>query len=341
MSRPTARVLALLDMLQSGGTRTVTELAERLGVDERTVRRYVAHLIELDVPVESIRGRYGGYRLAPGHRMPPLMLTDDEALATVLGLVAGQQGGLSAQFPTASDSALAKIRRVLPRALSRRLEALQKTTTFTSQVVNSNVSPEGRVLLTLAEAARDHHSVTITYIDRHGRSSERTLQPYGLVVHSGRWYVASRDSISQEIRTFRLDRISNPRALLGSFTVPAGFNSAEHVLSALASSPWTHEVSLKVEGTVEQIRRWLPAEIATIEQLETPPAGTWFRVQLRAESLDWLPNILASLDCPFIIERPSELHALVDALAQRLARYAAAGTSVRSTVDEKLAGPTS
>src|ERR1700730_15829699 len=95
MTRPTARVMALLELLQSGGVRTVAELAERLGVDERTVRRYVDHLIDLDVPVESVRGRYGGYRLGSGYRMPPLMLSDDEALAVMLGLVAGRRTGLA------------------------------------------------------------------------------------------------------------------------------------------------------------------------------------------------------------------------------------------------------
>ena len=92
MARPTAHVLTLLELLQSGGTRTAAELAG-LGVDERTVRRYVDHLVDLDVPVESVRGRYGGYRLAPGYRLPPLMLTDDEALAVLLGLVAGRRAG--------------------------------------------------------------------------------------------------------------------------------------------------------------------------------------------------------------------------------------------------------
>ena len=91
MARPAARVLTLLELLQSGGVRTVAELAGRLGVDGRTVRRYVDHLIDLEVPVESVRGRYGGYRLAPGYRMPPLMLSDEEALAVLLGLVAGRR----------------------------------------------------------------------------------------------------------------------------------------------------------------------------------------------------------------------------------------------------------
>src|ERR1700741_1903258 len=118
MARPTARVLSLLGWLQSGGVRTGTELAGRLGVDERTVRRYVDHLIDLDVPVESVRGRYGGYRLGPGYRLPPLLLSDDEALAVLLGLVAGRRAGLMTTTDTASETAAAKIRRVLPERLA-------------------------------------------------------------------------------------------------------------------------------------------------------------------------------------------------------------------------------
>ena len=132
MARPTARVLTLLELLQSGGIRTVAELADRLGVDERTVRRYVDHLIDLDVPVESVRGRYGGYRLAPGYRMPPLMLSDDEALAVLLGLVAGRRAGLTTTTGTASETAAAKIRRVLPERLARRLDAVLGSLAFTA-----------------------------------------------------------------------------------------------------------------------------------------------------------------------------------------------------------------
>src|ERR1700748_2656520 len=99
MAKPLARVLMLLDILQAGGIRTLRELAERLGVDEGTVRRYVDHLLDLGVPVESVRGRYGGYRLAPGYRLPPLMLTDDEALAVLLGLLAARRSGTAARLP--------------------------------------------------------------------------------------------------------------------------------------------------------------------------------------------------------------------------------------------------
>ena len=132
MARPTTHVLTLLEFLQSGGIRTVAELADRLDVDGRTVRRYVDHLIDLDVPVESVRGRYGGSRLASGYRMPPLMLSDDEALAVLLGLVAGRRTGLMTTTGTASETAAAKIRRVLPERLARRLDTVLESLAFTT-----------------------------------------------------------------------------------------------------------------------------------------------------------------------------------------------------------------
>ena len=208
MTRPTARVLALLEILQGGGTRTVADLAGRLGVDERTVRRYVDHLIDLDVPVRSVRGRYGGYRLAPGYRMPPLMLTDEEALAVLLGLVAGRRAGLVTTSAAATESAAAKVRRVLPEKLGRRLDALLATAEFTAPA-RPVPRPETDVLLTLAEAARRRQPVAVSYTGWDGHHSQRTLHPYGIVVHSGRWYVTAADSASEQVRTFRLDRIED------------------------------------------------------------------------------------------------------------------------------------
>ncbi|MEV5774706.1 helix-turn-helix transcriptional regulator [Streptomyces antimycoticus] len=330
MTRPTARVLALLEILQAGGTRTVADLADRLGVDERTVRRYIGHLIDLDVPVRSVRGRYGGYRLAPGYRMPPLMLTDEEALAVLLGLVAGRRAGLVTTSVAAAESAAAKVRRVLPEALGRRLDALLATADFTAPA-RPVVIPETSVLLMLAEAARDRRPVAVSYTAWKGRRSERTVHPYGIVAHSGRWYVTGADSASGEVRTFRLDRIESATVLPGSFEVPVGFDPAARVLSGLAGVPYLHEVSLRVQGTVEQVRHRLPPGLATVRELPAEEAdrtsgegegGGWVRVQLRAERLEWVPSVLAWLDLPFVIEYPDDLRDHVRALAHRLATCA-------------------
>ncbi|MER7582577.1 YafY family protein [Kitasatospora sp. NPDC097691] len=326
MPRPTGRVLTLLELLQSGGIRTVAELADRLGVEGRTVRRYVDQLIDLDVPVESVRGRYGGYRLAPGHRLPPLMLSDDEALAVLLGLIAGRRAGLTTTDRAASETASAKIRRVLPKHIARRLDTLLEALAFTDQPGDFD-TPDAEVLLTIADAVRHRRPVSIRYTDRDGRLSERTLHAYGVVAHSGRWYVTGKDTRIDQDRTFRLDRIADVRTLPGSFETPAGPDPAQRVLSAFATAEYRHEVTLRIHGTVEQVRAHLPASVATLEE-HAPVAGEdrtaerWLRVELRAERLDWLPPLLAALDRPFVIERPDELRDLVTALAERLASYA-------------------
>jgi predicted DNA-binding transcriptional regulator YafY len=326
MTRPTARVMALLELLESGGVRTVAELAGRLGVDERTVRRYVDHLIDLDVPVESVRGRYGGYRLGPGYRLPPLMLTDDEALAVLLGLAAGHRAGFLAVTGTASETAAAKIRRVLPERLARRLDALLGSLAFTAPPATA-AAADGTVLLSVADAVRHRRPLSIRYTAADGRRSERALHPYGIVAHSGRWYVTGWDPGIGEDRTFRLDRIAGARTLPGSFEPPAGVDPAQRVLSGLATAPYRHRVSLRLQGTAEQIRTRLPASVASLEELPLPPgapaeAQPWFRAELRVEELGWLPPVLASLDLPFVIEQPDELSGLTLALAGRLAASA-------------------
>jgi predicted DNA-binding transcriptional regulator YafY len=184
------------------------------------------------------------------------------------------------------------------------------------------------VLLALAEAARRRRPVAMRYAGRDGTPSERTVEPYGLVVHSARWYVTGADSASGEVRTFRLDRVLSATVLPGSFEVPAGFDPAAAVLAGLAAVPRRHTVSVRVRGTVEHVGARIPAGIATTEPLDTDhtdhpdDAGGWVRVQLRAERLDWVPSLLAWVDRPFVIERPEALRGQVHALADRLAASA-------------------
>ncbi|WP_329611709.1 helix-turn-helix transcriptional regulator [Kitasatospora herbaricolor] len=353
MSRPTVRVLTLLDLLQSGGVRTVAELADRLGVDGRTVRRYVGQLLDLDVPVETVRGRYGGYRIGPGYRLPPLMLSDEEALAVLLGLAAGRRAGLVTASDTASGTAAAKIRRVLPQRLARRLGTVLESLAFTTPPGEA-AEPDAEVLLTVADAVRHRRPLMIRYTDRSGERSERVLHAYGIVAHAGRWYVTGRDPGTDAggtgaggsgavgagadasggggtdaggpggDRTFRLDRIAGARPLPGTFEVPAGLDPAQRVLTGFATAAYRHEVALRIHGTVAQIRARLPAAVATLDVAAPPAEGAdpaaeeWRRVHLRVEELDWLPPVLASLDRPFVIERPDELRELVTALADRL-----------------------
>ncbi len=300
MPRPTARVLALLELLQAGGTFTVADLAERLGVDERTLRRYATHLTELGIPVEARRGRYGGYRLGPGYKLPPLMLTDDEAVAIVLGLVTSQSA--------ASASASAKIRRVLPPQLSARIEAMVSTVDVTRRREPPAASTD--ILLTLAEAARNTTTVTMTYTNWRGRPTERRLDPYGLVLHTGRWYVTGHDHARDEIRTFRLDRIGEVQPTGATFEAPAGFDPTAHVLNGLNEVPYRHKISVIIHADFDEVRRRVPG---TLTQL---PDGV--RLEIRAERLDGAAQILAGLGWRFTIERPDALRAEIRALADRL-----------------------
>ncbi|WP_285738709.1 helix-turn-helix transcriptional regulator [Kitasatospora phosalacinea] len=325
MTRPLARVLTLLELLQSGGVRTVAELAGRLEVDERTVRRYVAQLVDLDLPVESVRGRYGGYRLAPGHRMPPLMLTDEEALAVLFGLAAAERAGLSAAPAAAGGTAAAKIRRVLPRRLAHRLDALREALAFTvrpapaAPTAATTTAPDPEALLTVADAVRHRRPLAFRYTSADGRSGERTVQPHGLVLHAGRWYLPGRDTGADAERLFRLDRLAAPRPLPGTFAPPPGPPPAERVLHALATAPHRHHVRLRVRADAARIRAHFPAGLALVAE---PDAAGWSDVELRVAELDWVPGALAALDRPFTVVHPAELRTLVLALAERLAESA-------------------
>jgi predicted DNA-binding transcriptional regulator YafY len=321
MAKPLARVLALLDILQTGGTHTLRELSGRLGVDERTVRRYAGHLLNLDVPVESARGRYGGYRLAPGYRMPPLMLTDDEALAVLVGLAGARRATLRPDTAVAVESATAKMRRVLPRALAARLDALVAATSYADHG-RTPTTPETGVLLTVAEAAVRRQPLAITYRDMSDRSTERVLEPYGVVALRGRWYATGLDSRSGQVQSFRLDRVVRAVAQEGRFSVPAGFDPAVQVTEAVSGASYRHAVSVRVHGSEKVVRMRVPGPVATIEPVNGEPG--WVRARWRVQRLDWVPSVLAGLDRPFVIEEPDELRERVRALAEQLATYAEA-----------------
>ncbi|MFY1693444.1 helix-turn-helix transcriptional regulator [Plantactinospora sp. WMMB782] len=331
MPHPAARVLGMLELLQSSHRLTGTELAARLGVDERTVRRYAETLVDLGIPVTAARGRYGGYRLRPGYRLPPLMLTDDEAVAVLLGLVAAEQLGLGTAAP-ATDLAQAKIRRVLPQPLADRLDAVTESLGFSLRRREDAARPATATLLALGAATRARQRVTIDYRSFGGESSVRDLDPYGLVFHSGRWYVTGLDHRRDEIRTFRLDRIvsveagtgtragtgSGTKAGSGPFSVPPGFDPVGHVTRSLAGVPYRWEVEVLLETELEQARRRIPPGVG---ELAATDDGILLRT--RAENLTGMAQLLAGLGWPFTVLRPDELRIAVTGYADTLARYAA------------------
>jgi predicted DNA-binding transcriptional regulator YafY len=310
---PTARLLELLELLQGRPLTTGREIADRLGIDARTVRRYVAALQDLGIPVEGQRGVGGGYRIRPGYRLPPLMLSDDEAVVVALGVVASGQLGLTASADSI-DTALAKIHRVLPDGLRRRVEALEATLDFTrSAPAGAPVTGE-RVLL-LAEAIRGRRRVRTGYRAFSGEETRRELSPLGLVVHSGRWYLAAYDHLREDMRTFRVDRMRRP-ALVREPAVPApeGFDAVSYISRSLARTPWRHEVVVLLHLPLEDATRRLPATLAELAEAD---GGT--RLRMRVSSLEWMASVLAGVGCTFAVEEPEELRTSVRELADRLA----------------------
>ncbi|MDO3704207.1 YafY family protein [Micromonospora sp. C28SCA-DRY-2] len=316
MSHPAGRVLGLLELLQSHHRLTGAELAARLGVDERTVRRYATTLADLGIPVTADRGRYGGYRLRPGYKLPPLMLTDDEAVAVLLGLVAAERLGLGTEEP-ATATALAKIRRVLPPTLADRLAAVQEHLGFTLRRADPAVRPATGTLLALAAAARQRRRVRLDYRSYAGAASRRRLDPYGLVFHAGRWYVTGHDHLRAEVRTFRLDRIGEVVAEAETFEVPAGFDPVAQVTRSLAGVPYAHDVEVLLETDPDTARRRIPPSVG-----ELTPTADGVLLRTRAERLDGMAHLLAGLGWPFTVLRPDALRDAVTEHARRLADWA-------------------
>ncbi|TDC51441.1 YafY family transcriptional regulator [Actinomadura sp. KC345] len=299
----------MLELLQARPRIGGAELARRLGVDERTVRRYAARLGDLGVPVVADRGRHGGYRLMPGYRLPPLMLTDDEATAVVLGLLAGRRMGLPGQ---ATESALAKVERVLPAGLRDRVQALRDTLGFTLAARDA-AAPDTGAVLTLAAAARERRRVRLRYRSWKGEETERDLDTYGLVFHSGRWYVTGHDHRSGDVRTFRVDRVVSAEPGAAGYEIPGGVDPVQHVTRSLARVPYAHEVEVLLETDLAEARRRIPASTATLTEDDGGVVMT-----TRAERLDGMARMLAGLGFPFVIRRPGELRGHVRALARSL-----------------------
>lgn len=314
MHRPTARLLTVLEILQARKM-TGAELARRLEVDGRTVRRYVETLQGMGIPVEGKRGRYGAYSIKRGHKMPPLMFTDEEALGLALGLLAARGFGLAGAAP-AVEGALAKLERVMPEALRGRVRALEETVSIA--VAGPRTPARSEALLTLAAGAGERRTVRVRYRSGRSEETERAVDPYGVLHREGYWYTVGHCHLRGGLRLFRVDRILEAEMLDETFTRPAGFDSPEEMLNAAASTrgeAWLVEVLL--ETGAEETHRQLPPMGLTLEQTE---GGTLLRCPTR--NLGWMARVLAGLDCPFVVRHPDELRGALQRRAEEISALA-------------------
>jgi predicted DNA-binding transcriptional regulator YafY len=307
----TSRVLAVLDLLQNHGRMRGEEIAARLEVDVRTVRRYALILRERGIPVEMKRGRHGGYSLPAGYRQP-LALTKEEALALTYSLLGAGQQALGLDEREAAR-ALKKVTRVLPSATRDLIGALDGAVTFATPQSPNATGEAPECLDTLVHAIQERHRLRLVYRAQTGERSERDVDPYQVVYRAGRWYLVGYCHLRADLRVFRLDHIQHARALAETFT-PQLVDAVAAVERAIAQTPWRWEFAVLADAMVETLRRRMPATTATLHL----QADRMVLLQGYADDLDILACTLAGLRCPLVILRPEELRDAFRSLADRL-----------------------
>jgi predicted DNA-binding transcriptional regulator YafY len=310
-----ARMLRLLSLLQTHRFWSGGELADRLEVSPRTLRRDVDRLRELGYDVSAVRGAAGGYQLRAGGAMPPVLLEDDEAVAIAVGLRSATAGDVNGVQET-SLQALSKVIALMPPRLRRRMDALATQTE--SLPWSGGPTLDAATLTTLAQACRDDEALRFGYTAADGARTDRRVEPHRLVNIGRRWYLVAYDRDRQDWRSFRVDRITGPTPTGQHFRqreLPAA-DAATYVKEGLRDQPQRHQVEVRMRAPAADVEasvsRW-----GTVEDLGDGEC----RMTLNTDSLDWPVMILASLDCDFTVEQPAEL---VDVVARVGARFSAA-----------------
>jgi predicted DNA-binding transcriptional regulator YafY len=309
-----SRLLTLLSLLQGRRDWPGSELADRLEVSGRTVRRDVERLRSLGYPVESMTGPAGGYQLRAGAAMPPLLLDDDEAIAIAVGLRTAAGGSVSGIEETAVR-ALVKLEQVLPSHLRRRVQALTSTTQTLQVYGGPQVDPQ--CLTVLAAACRDHERARFAYTARDRAGTRREVEPHALVNAGRRWYLVAYDRGRNDWRTFRVDRIEKPASTGVRFSpreLPAK-DAAAYVATSLKSYPSRYEARVTVECPASELegRRWYGGDVTPLDD---------HRCELRTsdDNLDWLAMRIAMLSVPYEVHEPPEVIERLRAIGDRIAR---------------------
>lgn len=308
MYSPTTRVLTVLELLQSYKNMSGTEIARRLEVNRRTVRRYIVMLQDMGIPVEAERGPYGAYQLQRGYKLPPLMFTDSEAIALTLGLLAIREF----RFPVdvaAVEGALAKTERVMPERLLKQARGLQEAITF--NVAAYPALLQNDFIATLSSAIQQQQQVIMRYQAWSGEESERAFDAYGIVFNEGYWYTAGYCHLRQDLRTFRLDRVVALEPIEIFFERPEDFDTLEHVLRSIVSMPGSEQIEVLLKTSLEHAQQLISPIMGTLEMTEK---GVIFRRS--SSQLEWIIPFLMTLDFPIFVLGP-------EALRERLRNMAA------------------
>ncbi len=314
MSKPTTRVLAVLELLQAGTGLSGPELARRVGVDARTVRRYICHLIEMGVPVQVQRGRDGGYALRPGYKLPPMMFSADEALALAVGLRAAGQLGLGGITP-AIASTQAKLERVMPAGLRQRLRDIDQTVSL--DLARPFAAGATAALLGLSAASRAQQRVRLLYRTADEHETKRDVDVYGLAWRGGAWYAVGHCHLRRELRSFRLDRVLEVQALPKSFGRPPGFDVLGYLVRSIAMLPRANAVQVMLDTDLERARRVVFVELGTLTACKQG-----VRLDAQADDLDWVARELARLPFGFKINKPAALRRALAAHGRALVEHA-------------------
>ena len=313
MANTSSRTLRLLSLLQTHRFWPGDELARRLEVSPRTLRRDIDRLRELGYPVDARRGVDGGYQLQAGAALPPLVLDDDEAVALAIGLRAAAQGAVLG-IEEASVRALAKVGRIMPPRLRRRVDALRAMTV--PGAWTSGPSVDAALLTTVAQACSDEERLRFTYTAQNGDRTARHVEPHRLVSLGRRWYLVAYDLTRQDWRSFRLDRLEAPRSTSMRFTprelpAPDAVAFVRRGIDSMPSAPKQIEAILHapMEAVRPKVGSW-----GTIEELD----GERCRLKMTAENMDWPALALGAIGADFQVVAPAEL---IDHLREWSARF--------------------
>ncbi|WP_033292704.1 helix-turn-helix transcriptional regulator [Amycolatopsis jejuensis] len=313
------RLLRLLSLLQARRDWPGPDLAGRLGVDVRTIRRDVERLRTLGYPVHATPGAAGGYRLGSGAALPPLLLDDDEAVAVAVGLRTAANGTVSGIEET-SVRALAKLEQVLPARLRHRVTAMDSALVRTP---GWGPMIDAELLTVVAAACRDHERLRFTYGTRAGEVAERDVEPLRLVHTGWRWYLVAYDLGRGDWRTFRLDRIDGVPAPSFRFTPrePPAEDLAAYVASRIATAPYPHQITLRVSASAEVLAARVSPTSGVVEPIDEHTC----RLRTGANNLDFVPFYLAQWDFDFVVEdAPPGLVERLGRIAERFSRAAGA-----------------